>query len=180
MFLSLWGDRTGPYLGLGYGLGYYDPGSRLIDVKTQPQNVRLYGGAYINENLSVELGLVEYGGAQMGYDLTNFQAKLSNNGTDVEESFRAVTVSTLAHYPFYHNTFDLFGRFGAGSMGRRSTENVIDSQRDTATLVFGGGVTWRIVDNFSFVMGYDHYTFRVDTIDTTLDSTYFAFEIQFK
>jgi len=177
--LSLWADRSGPYLGIGYGAGFYEPGSRVAEVSNEPYNVRFTAGAYINENLSVELNIAEFGGAQLGYNLSSYRSQNSTSLSIEEESFRVFSVSTLAHYPFYNDTFDVFGRFGAGTIGLRTTAPIDDTNTDSPVLVFGGGASWRVTPMLSVIAGYDHYTFQMLSADATLGSAYISFEVQF-
>ncbi|HFU74005.1 MAG TPA: hypothetical protein ENK65_00465 [Helicobacteraceae bacterium] len=172
-------ERSGPYLGIGYGYGMYEPGNRITKVEEQPYNIRLTAGAYINENLSVELGFAEFGGAVLGYDLSNYRTFDSTANTTFDESFRVFSVSTLAHYPFYHNTFDVFGRFGAGSLGWRTSKEVANSETDHPVLIFGGGASWRMSDMFSMILGYDYYSFKLEGTNTSIGSAYLSFEAQF-
>lgn len=175
----LWAERSGPYLGVGYGYVNYDAGNRLLEVENEPYNIRLTAGAYINENLSVEIGFAEFGGAVLGYDFDTYRGVDSTSNSEVDESFRVVNISTLAHYPFYHNTFDIFGRFGAGTLGWRTTKQVDDSESDHPVLVFGGGMTWRMSEAYSMVLGYDYYSFQIESINNSLSSAFVSFEVQF-
>ena len=103
-------DRSGPYVGLGYGLSQFDDDGIYKELKeNESTSMTLYGGAYINKYLSVELAYVNmtFGNSYKAVDATNVEKELS---------FSSLNVSTLVHYAFFDDVLDFYGKFGVGQM----------------------------------------------------------------
>lgn len=176
----LFADRDGgPYIGIGYGLskfddkGYY---AEVIDPYTKAPT--LYAGAYINENLSVEVSYVNFyaHGLDDGYMVSDI------NSTKKNIDLYVTTVSTLAHYAFFNDTLDFYGRFGVGNL---ALTGVSDSG---FTFVYGAGVAIRFNEMFAWKIAYDMYDFDYDDTsdinnvvryDMKIDYLYSAIEVQF-
>lgn len=159
----------GPYLGLNYGVSNYNDDGFYNQV--QEKKIGTYsvcGGAYINRNLSVELGYMRSGDFKILDTATN---KKSFN-------YSAVSVSALAHYPLYDDAWDIFAKFGAG----QSYTTMASS--DGSALVVGGGVSYRIDAMFALKMAYDRmmFTYASDTrgkFNMDLQYAYAGIEVQF-
>ena len=167
-------DRAGPYIGLGYGqTTFVDDGYLKED--TEKSNVtRFYGGAYFNENFSVELDYVKLG---------TFEAK-NVADEDVSEIFTAVTVSTLAHYPLFNDSVDTFLKFGAANLMWRESGTAQENDTNSIALVYGAGLAYRFNYDYSIKIAYDYYDFEfIDTSHTIytmgIHYVYSAIEVQF-
>lgn len=161
-------DRAGPYLGVGAGLSdYYDDG-RLERFSTEyATSYRLYAGAFINENFSVEIDyayLKEFHGT-------------SRSGSAVEEKFEALTVAALAHYPVWENRIDWFAKFGAGEVFWNEKEETQTQGDSTGTLLLGAGVGYRPVERLTFNLGYDYYIFNLDAQATAANPSAKRYEM---
>ena len=154
---------AGPYLGGGYGSSTLKD-DRYYDLKEDTSNgYVLYGGAYINDYLSVEL---EY--------VTRLHYRRQNKETI---TYKFIDVNTQAHYPLWEKRIDLYAKFGAGYVYLGESGH---------TLVYGVGAAYRIDKRYAFRVGYDYFDFGVDnTGDGTVDrkmAVGFAFgsiEVQF-
>lgn len=154
---------AGPYLGGGYGIssmkdkGYFD----LEDDRSK--GYMIYGGAYINDYLSVEL---EYIG---GLAYKQKEAK------SIDPNL--IAVNAQAHYPFYNGMFDIFAKFGAGEI------KLLDNG---FTMLYGAGFSYRIDERYAMRVGYDYFDIGVDESGNNsadghvkIDYSYFSFEVQF-
>ena len=171
-------ERSGPYLGAGYGSATFNDGS-YFDVNGYTQGVddssegfRLYGGAYINKYFSVELGYNDFG----EYKASN---TLSQN---INDSFSALGVSVLVHYPLAQERFDSYIQVGAADMNW--DESGAAKRSDSAgAIILGIGGAYRFSDDFSLRVGYENYSFELldggRTFDWSIDSVYATFEVQF-
>ncbi len=154
---------AGPYLGVGYGKSKFYANS-YYDFKDDTSNIlTIYGGAYINKYLSVELNYYKPG---------SYTTKANK-----EVKYTITDISTLAHYPFYHDKFDIYGKFGAG---------IISTSKSGFDFVFGAGVSYRYNEIFSFKIGYDYFDFGLDVngdgssdYKFKIGSLYGGFEVQF-
>lgn len=178
----LYAERSGPYLGLGYGLGDLDDGGSYSEqgftqiTEHEVQTLYLYAGAFINENLSVEL------------DYLSFDDVTAQDGTGKEilDSVTIVSVVAVAHYPVLEDRLDLFGRFGAGQILGKERGDV-DRDYNEAALLFGAGIGYRPNKALTFKIGYDRFSYdKISTISadaqkssTVIDFIYGAFEVQF-
>ncbi len=169
-------DRDGgPYIGVGYGISKYS-NDGLYDTlyEDTSEALTLYGGAYINKHLSVELGYV------------SFDAKNYADGYVVDENktlgFGVISVSTLAHYPFFDDSLDVYIRFGVGEMSLSGLE------KSGFVMQYGLGVGVRIDETLSIKMAYDLYRFNYDDESDAsnivgykmeIDYIYSAIEVQF-
>lgn len=168
LFIStLMADRDGgPYIGLGYGESSYDSNGLYEQLKSDTSGSgTFYFGAYINKHLSVELGYV------------SFDAWHVEDGYEVDDTttlgFGALTVSTLAHYAFFDDALDFYGKFGVGEMSASGIPAT------GFTMVYGAGVGYRFNKTLSIKVAYDIYNFNYDqplTIGTT--TTYTTYEMQ--
>ena len=154
---------AGPYIGGGYGSslikdkGYYD-----LDKKSSNGYI-VYAGAYINDNLSVE---IEHVGS-LKYRQKN-QSQISPAFNDI---------NTQAHYPIWNKMIDLYVKFGAG---------YVEDGKSGHTFVYGGGMAYRIDAKFALKVGYDYFDYGIDlngdnSADKKVAIEYFfsAFEVQF-
>ena len=154
---------AGPYLGVGYGEsrlnsdGYYELKDDKTDILT------FYGGAYINRYLSVEFDF---------YDISSYETTLNT-----QISYKIYDIATLVHYPFYNDIFDVYAKFGAG---------VITRKTNGFNFVFGAGFSYRYNEILSFKIGYDYFDFGVDIDDDKvsdkkfgISSIYIGLEVQF-
>ena len=164
MAFSLYASRDGgPYIGGGYGVAKLDVDG-YYDLKEDSSNsTKIYAGAYINKNLSVE---VEYVG-----DLA-YEVKGRNEFTP-----NLMDVNTQAHYQFFNEKLDVFAKFGVGE---------IHYEDKGFTFVYGGGVSWWINEMFLLKFGFDRFDFGYDKDndnsadkDFKIDYFYSAFEVQF-
>jgi hypothetical protein len=172
---SLHAERSGPYIGVGIGAGFYDSDKRLREPesKTEEGSYRLTLGAYISEHFSVELDYTLYKKFYGVYE-----------GGDVKESFSGISITALPHWPFYHDTFDLYGKIGAGQIfwdesGARSNSDA------SGSYIAGIGIGYRLQKRYLFKLGYDLTSFGLDDSHThksysmRLDYIYTAFEVKF-
>lgn len=175
MLSALYAERAGPYMGVGMGAGFYDSDARLSDVdkKVDEGSYRLSLGAYISQYFSVELDYTLYKKFHGVYE-----------GADVQESFSSVAVTALPHYPFYHDTFDLYGRIGAGQIfwdesGARSNSDA------AGAYIVGIGIGYRITKRYLIKVGYDATSFGLDdshknrSYSMRLDYLYSGVEVKF-
>ncbi|WP_373036000.1 outer membrane beta-barrel protein [Sulfurimonas sp.] len=165
-------DRDGgPYIGLGYGLSQFnDDGVYKEQKMSSSTSLMLYGGAYINKYLSVELAYVNFN-AGNAYKVVN------DTNTEVEISFTSLNVSTLAHYAFFDDTLDFYGKFGVGEVGSSGAGT------SGFTMLFGTGVGYRFNETYSMKLAYDRYLidYNKATVEKQMnvDVLYAAFEVQF-
>lgn len=165
-------DRDGgPYIGFGYGISQFDDDGIFKELKeNESTSMTLYGGAYINKYLSVELAYVNMtaGNAYKAVDATNVEKELS---------FSSLNVSTLVHYAFFDDILDFYGKFGVGDM----TAGGVGSTG--FTMLFGGGVGVRFSEMLSMKVAYDRYITDYEKDDLKnemhVDFIYTAFEVQF-
>ncbi|MEA3523221.1 MAG: outer membrane beta-barrel protein [Campylobacterota bacterium] len=175
LFLTLLNaQRAGPYIGVAYGSAFYDSDDRLSEQhsKIEDGNVRFTLGAYINENFSVELDYTLY---KKFYGLYE--------GGEVEESFSSVGVTALPHWPFYQDTFDLYGKIGAAQLFWN--EAYTHSNSDSAgAYLLGVGIGYRI-EQYLIKIGYDLTSFSLEDANNNknyemrLDYFYTAIEVAF-
>lgn len=154
---------AGPYVGGGYGISELKDGGYYDLRESKSSGYILYAGAYINDYLSVELEYV----ANLNYK--------RQNGVSISHKF--IDVNTQAHYPLWDKKIDLYAKFGAGYV------YMTDSGH---TLVYGGGVAYRINERYALRMGYDYFDFGLDyTQDGAVDQKmavglwFGSFEVQF-
>lgn len=169
VFTLIHADREGgPYLGFAYGVSEYMDDGYYSSVKdSQVQERYIYGGAYINKNLSVELGHVK-----MLDD-----GIIIDNTTNVNYSL--FSVSTLVHYAFFDDILDFNIKFGAGYVQKHIDVSGF-------SINYGVGTSLRLTDLLSIKVGYDKYEFGYDeNEDNSADYTmyieysYLAVEFQF-
>lgn len=179
---ALYAERSGPYLGIGYGVGdvdddgyYKDRGYPEIKDK-EPKALRLYAGAFINKYLSVEL------------DYLSFDDVIAEEALNrqIKDSVTIISAVAVAHYPLLDERIDLFGRFGAGQVkGKESAE--VGRDYNEAALLFGAGAGYRPMEFITFKLGYDRYLYDKmsatpgddSKYSTVIDFFYAAFEVQF-
>ncbi len=165
-------DREGgPYIGLGYGISKYDSDGLFKQEKENDSTgFAIYGGAYINKYLSVELGYIDFNSGES-------YVVVDNTNTAKSISFTTYNVSTLVHYAFFDDILDFYGKFGVGEMSASGLGS------SGFTMLYGGGVGVRFNDMFSLKVAYDRYdtdyTQGVTKNDMHIDFIYSAFEIQF-
>ena len=171
-------ERSGPYIGAGYGTASFSDGS-YFDVNGYTQGVddsseglRVYGGAYINKYFSVELGYSDFGDYKASNALTQ----------NISESFSALGVSALVHYPFYEERLDSYLQVGAADMNW--DESGTAKRSDSAgAIVLGIGAAYRFTDDWALRVGYENYSFELSdggrTFDWSVDTLYATFEVQF-
>ena len=154
---------AGPYVGGGYVTSELKDGGYYNLKEGKSNGYTLYAGAYINDYLSVEL---EY--------VANLNYKRQDGGSI---SHKFIDINTQAHYPLWEKRIDLYAKFGAGYV------YLSDSGH---TLVFGGGVAYRIDERYALRMGYDYFDFGLDnTGDGAVDKKmavglwFGSFEVQF-
>lgn len=179
---TLYAERSGPYIGIGYGVSDIDDSEDHHDqgyvrvVERRPQTPLLYAGAFINEHLSVELdylGLDDY-------------VSENSTGEQIRDSVLIVSAVAVAHYPVLNDHLDLFGRFGAGQVMAKEITTEERSYNEAAIL-FGAGIGYRPTDRLTFKLGYDRYTYdkvAAESPDaaksaTVIDLLYMALEVQF-
>ena len=171
----LFAQRSGPYIGVGYGVGFYDSDDRLKYEESDITNstLRFTLGAYINENFSVEMDYTHYDEFYGSYD-----------GADVKESFSIIGVCALAHYPFYDDMFDIYGKIGAGQLFWNESHGRSNAD-STGAYIFGGGLGYRYDEAIMIKIGYDLVSFGLDDkyrekgYDMLLEYFYTAFEYKF-
>jgi len=156
----------GPYIGVGYGNSSISDDDNYFHIKDDSDTgYKIYAGAYMNKYFSVELSYLS--------DMTYTDI----NGTALEFGF--IDVNVQAHYPFYYDKFDLYGKFGVGKV-RHDGEGF--------GYIFGAGISLRFDEVFSGKIGYDYMNFGVDTIEDKYDTAdkhlgihylFIAVEVQF-
>ena len=166
-------ERSGPYLGLGYGIGLLEDDGYYVAEKPESRTLlRAYGGAYLNENFSVEL------------DYTHFNAFEGEHALygKLEEQFTLLTASAAVHYPVLDDTLDLFAKFGAGEVTWNES-GAADRSDSAAALLYGVGCSIRFMEVMSFKIGVDLAQFSLDdanqNYDMLLQYGYGALEVQF-
>lgn len=168
----VFGDRDGgPYIGLGYGVSKYDDNGLYGSINSDSSaSATIYGGAYINKHLSVELGYA------------SFDAWDKKNGYEIDEltklSYSATTVSVLAHYAFFDDILDFYAKGGVGQI------DVSGISASGFTIVYGAGIGVRFSDLLGMKVAYDRYTFEYKdpssgNYDMYIDFVYGALEFQF-
>ena len=169
------GDRDGgPYLGIGYGVSKYNDDGLYEKLKKDESNaLKIYAGAYINKYLSVALGYVSFDafGTDSGYE------------DDAKKSLVAsvLSVSTLAHYPFFDDTLDVYAKFGVGELAVSALSS------NGFTFVVGAGVGYRFDEKYSLKIAYDMCSFNyeerdqnsITSYDMHIGYLYNAIEVQF-
>ncbi len=171
---TLYAERAGPYVGVAYGVGFYDSDDRLSEQesKIEKGTMRFSLGAYINENFSVELDYTLYNKFYGIYEDAN-----------VEESFYTIGVTALPHWPFYNDIFDLFGKLGAGQVFWNES-NARSNSDSAGAYLLGIGLGYRI-DEYLIKIGYDLTSFGLEDSHTNksyemrLDYFYTAIEFKF-
>jgi len=169
---SLFADRDGgPYIGVGYGVSTYHQDDFYSDFKDdKSSSIILYGGAYINKYLSVEINYVSFDAWNMG------------KGYEIDDvssiNYSATTINTMAHYPFFDDILDTYIKFGVGQIDASGLNS------NGFTLGYGGGIGIRFADIFSMRLAYDRYTFEYrdpasGNYDMYIDYLYTAVEFQF-
>ncbi len=165
-------DRDGgPYIGLGYGVSNYDYDALYIrEKKDDSTAITIYGGAYINKYLSVELGYVDF---NQGDDYI----VLDDANKEKALSFSSFNVSALVHYAFFDDILDFYGKFGVG----QAKADALDSSG--FTMLYGGGIGVRFSDMLSMKIAYDRYMIDYNKgaveHEMNIDFIYSAFEVQF-
>ncbi len=168
----LMADRDGgPYIGLGYGVSILDSDDLYKgEVEDDSSALMFYAGAYINKYLSVEFNYVDFN-IENDYQLINELDTVSSL------SFETYNVSTLAHYAFFDDILDFYGKFGVGNI---STDGLGSSG---FTMLYGGGMGVRFSDMFSMRVAYDRYSVEyykgLVEHNMKIDFVYSAFEMQF-
>ena len=172
--ISLLADRVGPYAGMGAGLANYDDDGRLTSLEGRSQEAfRIYAGAYINENFSVE---VDYNAVM------EFDGILQDKG-EVTEKFSFLSTAVVLHYPVADDTTDLFLKFGASEVFWR--ERGGESHKDSAAaMLIGLGVGYRLKEYLTLNLGYDAYFFSMDiseqeSYDMLMGTVCVKIEVQF-
>jgi len=171
---SLLADRDGgPYLGFGYGTSIYnDDGLNQKLIEEDSNSMIFYAGAYINKHLSVELGYIDFN--------TNGSNFIALNDSINNISISTTTISTLAHYQFFNDKLDFYGKFGAGELNQSGIKT------EGFTLVYGVGAGYRFNKSIGVKIAYDNYQFNYDENSDDvadyrmkIDSFYAAIEVQF-
>ena len=167
------GERSGPYLSAGAGsAGYSDDGRLAREQRHDALQLRLGGGAFINEHLSVAL------------DYRHFLAYRGEtvSGEKAEQYFKALVADVSAHYPFFRDRFDLYATFGAGQIFWDQTAPVKHSN-SAATLMYGVGVGVRALPWLTFNLGYEQQQFGMDDngsrYDMMLGGIFLECQVQF-
>jgi len=171
--VTLWADRSGPYIGIGAGLAIYDDGNRLASIEDKSDEAyRIYAGAYINEYFSVEIDYT----AGMRFE------GVSVLGGDVVDTFSVFSIAALAHYPLEKYGVDFYGKFGAGQLQWKES-GIAGSSSNAGTILFGAGMGYRFGEQFTFNVGYDYYAFKMEVLiqnyRMSLGMPYVKFEMQF-
>lgn len=167
-------DRDGgPYIGVGAGYSKVNVDGLYNTLKKDTSgSATFYGGAYINKYLSVELSYASFDAwhVKKGYEIDD---KSTLN-------FGALGVSTLAHYPFFDDSLDLYGRFGVAQMSLGGASALGFSY------LVGAGMSYRLNDYVALKVAYDLYSFDYDKDgDEVADKSmqiefiYSAIEVQF-
>ncbi len=168
-------ERAGPYVAAAYGKGVYDSNGRLESLRQDDikNSMRLTLGAYINENLSVEV------------DYTLYETfKAVYNQEHVREHFALIGACAVPHYPLYNDTIDLFGRIGAGQINWDETGDHTN-RSDAGAYVLGAGVGYRMLSTLMFKVGYELNLFEMQDTNTgishdmRLDYYYAGIEVTF-
>jgi len=178
MFSSVYADRDGgPYIGLGYGLANFDDGGKLeaenntlLDNRVKASSLTL--GAYMNKYFSVE------------FNYTDMTAWDTHKGYELEDKnslkLFVVDVSTLAHYAFFDDLWDVYGKFGVGEVHQGNKEI------KGFTFVYGVGTSVRLNEWLSLKLGFDRFSFGYDSNEDKssnykmkIDYLYTAIEFQF-
>ena len=164
-FVALWADRSGPYLGVGYGVSSYHHDRYYEDIgypevaDERLKAFRIYGGAYINEYFSVELDYTDH----------DVSRASDTTGQSVENDFVALGVSTVVHYPTREKKLDWYAKFGAGEI--RWKQSGPQNRADEAgALLVGAGVGYRLMPRLTLKAGYDIFFFGLK--DSELDKEY--------
>jgi len=141
-------------------------------IRNTSNGITLYGGAYINRHLSVELGYTSFDSWHIDDGYAAVQGQ--------EIGAAAITVSTLAHYAFFDDTLDFYVKFGVADMAF----NVAKSSG--FGMVYGLGVAYRFDEVYSMKLAYDIYKFDYDSnsdgaadYHMQLEYAYVAIEMQF-
>ncbi len=150
MLSCVYADREGgPYVGMGYGEQKYNDNGLYTTLKEKrSKSLYFYAGAYINKYLSVEINYLK---------IAPYTALLKSKNVKLDLSI--VTVSTLIHYPFYHDMFDPYIKFGVGDI----REKVANAKG--FTFVYGIGTSFRVSELFSIKLAYDIYPFGYDQVN---------------
>jgi len=165
-------DRDGgPYVGLGYGISQFnDDGVYKEQSVDDSASLMVYGGAYINKHLSVEIAFVDFNVRNDYIVVDDFDQKQSID-------FSTINVSTLAHYAFFDDILDFYAKFGVGQMQASAVGS------NGFTMLYGGGVGVRFSEMFSMKIAYDsylvEYTKGLEEEDMKIDFVYTALEVQF-
>ncbi len=165
-------DRDGgPYIGLGYGVSNYDDNNLYEEQKVDDAiGIALYGGAYINRHLSVEVGYVDF-------NIKDDFIVIDDETKEKMLTFSSLNVSTLAHYAFFDDILDFYAKFGVGSM------SVSGAGGSSFTMLYGGGVGVRFSTMLSMKVAFDRYLIEyksgVSEQEMYIDYIYVAFEVQF-
>jgi len=140
-------DRDGgPYLGIGYGVSQYKDGGLYDSIEEKNTKLRtMYGGAYINKHLCVELGYARIDGQKY---------KVVENNVSRSLNYTMYSISTLAHYAFYDDRWDFYLKFGAGKVKLDKEEGF--------TFVYGIGTSLRFNEMVSLKLAYEMYDFGYD------------------
>lgn len=171
LFLSLlsfaFADRDGgPYLGAGYSYAIYNDDGLYTQLKEDAaKSWMVYAGAVINKHLSVEFTYHNFGTFEID--------------TLRKEKIKAYYVSTLAHYPIFDDTLDLYGKFGVGELRMQSVSD------GGFSYLYGVGLAYRFRDNLALRVAYERTHFSYEHLenkqsyDMSIESIYTAFEVQF-
>ncbi|MEA1891455.1 MAG: outer membrane beta-barrel protein [Campylobacterota bacterium] len=165
-------DRDGgPYIGIGYGMSKYDDDNLYKEQKIDSSKaIAIYGGAYINKHLGVELAYIDFNAGD------HFTV-IDNSDYKDDLHFKSLNVSTLVHYAFFDDILDFYAKFGVGEMKTNQTSS------GGFTMLFGGGMGVRFSEMFGMKVAYDRYSldYTDDMQDKKMymDFVYTALEIQF-
>lgn len=176
--LMAFADRSGPYIGGAYGSTTFEEGSYYAfqgyngHVDNASESFRLYGGAYINKYFSVEIDYTNFG---------DFKAT-DTLSQSLNESFTALGVSAVAHYPFYDDTLDTFLKIGAADLNWDES-GALNRSDSAGALCLGLGAGYRFTDDYMLKIGYEFYSFELQdgssNYDWKIDHFFAAFEVQF-
>ena len=147
---------SGPYIGIGYGNSYLDASKPHESSYEESNTKNIYLGAYINRYLSVEFNYIN----AQGYD---------------DATLNGYNFSTLAHYPFFNDRVDIYGRFGAGEIRYSLNDDAV------ADVIFGAGVSYRVSKQYSIKIAVDYHMFDAtfNSQKAELYNTFLALEVQF-
>lgn len=173
-FTALLADRDGgPYIGVGYGTSEYTNSDYYDSIaESGSKAMSIYGGAYINKHLSVEICYAEFGSSDDGFSV-------EKSGSFNNLSFTAFTVSVLGHYAFFNDVLDTYVRLGAGEIREDKLSLKGFSEE------YGVGVGVRFNKWLSMKVAYDMYRFKYEEpisaikYDMSIDYMYAALEVQF-